>query len=97
MSADLSAWGTTFLVATLLTGLAVTLAGLRVPPDARGAKRALLALVLPATLWAWEVVLREALHGAYPSPYWTLLDVAMGSIAVVGLLAVLLWAMGEKR
>ena len=96
MGIELSAWGTTFLVALLLTGLLGTLVGLRVPPDARGAKHALLALVAPATLWAWEVVIREAFRRQYPSLWWSVLDVAMGCIAVTGLLVVLVWATGER-
>ena len=97
MIASLTVWWITFAVALLLTGMTGSLVVLTVPEYNRGAKRALLYLVVPATLWAWDVVVRQALWPGAAPRWWELVDVTMAVVALAGLVLALAWAMRERR
>ena len=84
------------MVAVLLSGLTVAILLTRCPPDKAAAQRVFLWMVVPATIWAWESVLREILRHRYPAFPWARLDLAAGLLALVGLLMVVRWLVRGK-
>lgn len=81
----------TVLVALLLTGLTIGLWSIRVPKNHNG-RRAVLLLFIPATLWAWESVIRETLLPYYPGVQWEVLDSIMGLVSLTAVVLVFRWA-----
>ena len=88
---DLHSWGVAAVVAVLLSGLTVAILLTRCPPDKADARRVFLWMVLSATVWAWESVIREILRQRWPAFPWPRLDLAAGLLALAVLLMVYRW------
>jgi hypothetical protein len=93
---DPPSWGVAAVVAVLLSGLTVAILLTRCPPDTAAAQRVFLWMVVPATVWAWESVLREVLRQRWPLFPWARLDLAAGLLALVGMLMVVRWLLRGK-
>jgi hypothetical protein len=63
---SLHSWGVAAVVAVLLSVFTVVVLLTRCPPDKAAAQRVFLWMVIPATVWAWESVLREVLRHHWP-------------------------------